>query len=260
LSLRGQGRCEIDAVGGKIEALRALRGRSYEVAITDLQSKMGEDLILVKEMHALRPALRTIVLAPAATPQEIIEALRERVYAVYTPTFSSTEVAGMVVNALEADSWRNGIELTSGLPYWLTLRVTSHLVTAERLTQFMKEYRSDLPDEQRDDLMVAFREVLVNAMEHGAGFDPEKTIEVSAARTRRAIVYHFRDPGPGFDLDDLPHSALGNPPDQPLAHLERRNERGLRPGGFGLLIAKQLVDEMVYNETGNEVLLIKYTE
>jgi len=33
---------------------------------------------------------------------------------------------------------------------------------------------------------------------------------------------------------------------------------GLRPGGFGILLTRQLVDELIYNETGNEVLLIKY--
>jgi anti-sigma regulatory factor (Ser/Thr protein kinase) len=32
---------------------------------------------------------------------------------------------------------------------------------------------------------------------------------------------------------------------------------GLWPGGFGILVAKQLVDELFYNERGNEVLLIK---
>jgi anti-sigma regulatory factor (Ser/Thr protein kinase) len=32
---------------------------------------------------------------------------------------------------------------------------------------------------------------------------------------------------------------------------------GLRPGGFGMMVAKQVVDEMFYNELGNEVLLIK---
>jgi anti-sigma regulatory factor (Ser/Thr protein kinase) len=32
----------------------------------------------------------------------------------------------------------------------------------------------------------------------------------------------------------------------------------LRPGGFGILLAKQVVDEMFYNEHRNEVLLIKH--
>ena len=33
---------------------------------------------------------------------------------------------------------------------------------------------------------------------------------------------------------------------------------GLRPGGFGLLLARKIVDEMMYSERGNEVLLIKH--
>ena len=105
--------------------------------------------------------------------------------------------------------------------------------------------------------MTAFREMLMNAMEHGAGFDPEKVIRVTAIRTSRAIVYHFRDPGPGFTADMLDRSALSNTGTDPAAHLERRAELGLRPGGFGILVAKQVVDEMLYNERGNEVMLIK---
>jgi hypothetical protein len=43
-----------------------------------------------------------------------------------------------------------------------------------------------------------------------------------------------------------------------LSHLAVREEKGLRPGGFGLLLAKKQVDDLIYNEMGNEVLLIKY--
>ena len=32
----------------------------------------------------------------------------------------------------------------------------------------------------------------------------------------------------------------------------------MRPGGFGMLIVRQVVDEVAYNERGNEVLLIKH--
>ena len=104
---------------------------------------------------------------------------------------------------------------------------------------------------------MAFREMLMNAMEHGAGFDPEKVITVTAIRTDRAIVYYFRDPGAGFTPAELARSALSNTENDPIAHLERRAEMGLRPGGFGILVAKQVVDELFYSERGNEVVLIK---
>jgi hypothetical protein len=43
-----------------------------------------------------------------------------------------------------------------------------------------------------------------------------------------------------------------------LQHARVREEQGMRPGGFGILIARDLVDEMIYNEKHNEVILIKY--
>ena len=252
--------CTVEACPGNVEAVVRLRSRSYEVIVTDPDTTCHEDLALLAETARLRPGVRFIARAPSTAPQDVIQAMRGRVFACFSAPFDDNAIAAMVENAIESTDWRDSIELISGSPHWVTLRVSSRLVTAERLVQFMKEYRSDLPADQRDELMLAFREVLVNAMEHGAGFDPEKVVVVTAARTQRAIVYHFRDPGPGFDPHAVTHAAIGNPPEDPLAHVEARAQRGMRPGGFGILIAKQLVDELVYNERGNEVLLIKYTD
>jgi anti-sigma regulatory factor (Ser/Thr protein kinase) len=124
---------------------------------------------------------------------------------------------------------------------------------------FLSELRSDVPDAQRHDLILGFREVLLNAMEHGGGFDPDQVVEVSAVRTERAIVFYVRDPGPGFSPERLPHAAVSNPPGDPVAHVALRAELGLRPGGFGLLVARQVVDELIHSERGNEVLMIRHT-
>ena len=118
--------------------------------------------------------------------------------------------------------------------------------------------QADVKDEWRVGLLAAFRELLLNAMEHGAGFGTERTIEVSAVQTQRAIVFHFRDPGQGFSFEELGHAAISNPATDPLHHTTRRDELGLRPGGFGILIARRVADELYYNEAGNQVLLIKH--
>ena len=253
--------CEAETCVGNVEALYALQARSYDVVLTDPLTPVREDLVLIEAIRALRPGIRTILLTPEAAPEEILAALKARVFAVFSAPHRSGEIAGMVEYALEDQTaWRDGIQVRSGLPHWITLRVSSNLVNAERLVRFMTEYRSDLASSERDDLMAAFREMLLNAMEHGAGFDPERVIEVTAARTTRSIVYHFRDPGPGFDGLDLPQAALSNPLDDPFAHVQWRAAHDMRPGGFGILLSKKLVDELIYNESGNEVLLIKHTE
>ena len=68
------------------------------------------------------------------------------------------------------------------------------------------------------------------------------------------------DPGPGFSFQKLEHAAVSNPETAPFEHSEVRERLGLRPGGFGILMTRQLVDELIYNEKGNEVLLIKYLQ
>jgi anti-sigma regulatory factor (Ser/Thr protein kinase) len=77
-------------------------------------------------------------------------------------------------------------------------------------------------------------------------------------RTKRTIVYHIHDPGEGFSREDLKHAAISNPPEHPTAHMEIRMAENLRPGGFGMLIASHSVDEVIYSQKGNEVILIKH--
>ena len=104
----------------------------------------------------------------------------------------------------------------------------------------------------------AFREMLLNAIEHGGQFDPNQVVRVSYIRPSKAIVYLIHDPGEGFSFKALPQAAVSNPMDEPTAHLMYRSEHGLRPGGFGILFARNMVDEVTYNEKGNEVILVKY--
>ncbi|HVN82214.1 MAG TPA: ATP-binding protein [Terriglobia bacterium] len=252
--------CVLENAAGSADALQRLRSRSFEVLVTDPRTSIPEDLALLLEVGRIRPGLRTLVLAPEAAPADVIAALRARVFACFTAPFDPREVVNMVAKALQEPDWRRGIEVLSAQPDWISLRVTCRLLNAERLVRFMTEMRADLAEDQRDSLLMAFREMLLNAMEHGAGFDPEKVVQVTAARTARAIVYHFRDPGPGFQKESLAHAALSYPADQPLAHVQQREALGMRPGGWGILIASQLVDELIYNETGNEVLLIKHVQ
>ncbi len=251
--------CEVHEARSGLQALHALRARSYEVVLTDPVTDFDEDLALVREADRLRPGVRLIVLAPSATVRTVVDALRAHVFACFTSPYDLQEIVDMTRQALDADAG-TGIELVSGLPYWVTLRVSCRVTTADRLVRFMTELRSDLQANDRFLLLTALRELVLNAMEHGAGFDPDKVLEVTAARTSRAIVFHVRDPGDGFDRAALEHASRTNDPAEILRATEERAGTGLRPGGFGMLIARQIADELVYNERGNEVLLVKYVD
>jgi DNA-binding response OmpR family regulator len=255
--LRGH---EIQRCAGSVEALHMARSRAVDVVVTDSETSIAEDLALAQELAYARPGIRVIVMAPEATHEDLVGALRAHVFACFTPPFDPQEIVDMVATALKASGWHDGIEVVSGAPNWFTLRASCHLLTADRLVRFMTEYQTGLPDNERDLLIAAFREMLLNAMEHGGTFNSEKVVEVTAARTKRAIVYHFRDPGAGFNRQELAHAARTNSPEEVVASAIRRAELGLRPGGFGMLIARQIADELVYNELGNEAILIKHLD
>src|SRR5258708_39834436 len=74
---------------GYADTLQRLRMRSFGVVITSPDSAVDEDLALLEEMRGIRPGVKCIVLARHSTPDEVIAALRARVFACFTPPFDS---------------------------------------------------------------------------------------------------------------------------------------------------------------------------
>jgi anti-sigma regulatory factor (Ser/Thr protein kinase) len=250
----------MEYAAGHADTLQRLRMRSFGVVITSPDSDVDEDLALLEEMRAIRPGVKCILLAHQSTPDEVIAALRARVFACFTPPFDPGEIAHLACSAASDSEWRDDIHVLSAKPGWVSVRVNCRLINAERLLTFAKELTAQVPEDTRQDTIQGLREILLNAMEHGAAFNPEQVVEVTAVRTARAIVFYVRDPGAGFRRESLGHAAIANPANDSAAHLVKRAEEGMRAGGFGLLLAGGTVDELIYSEIGNEVLLIKYVE
>lgn len=250
--------CVTYIAAGNVDALCRLRRASVDVIITDPSTTVEEDLALLEQVQAIRPEVKMIVLAPSFTPDEVIAALRARVFLCKSAPFDANEIAAHAAQAAAAANALQGIEILSARPGWVSLRMNCHMLAAERLVSFLKELQSELPLPPREELMSAFNEILMNAMEHGAQFQPDKVVEVAAIRTARAIIFYVHDPGTGFHWDEISHAAVSNPPDAPVQHIEVREQQGMRPGGYGIQLARGIVDELIYNELGNEVLLIKH--
>jgi anti-sigma regulatory factor (Ser/Thr protein kinase) len=168
------------------------------------------------------------------------------------------DIARFAVSAIEAKDSSLGIEVLSAERDWISVKMNCDMLNADRLTEFFKQFQMTLPERPPEEMMIAFEEILNNAVEHGAQSDPSKVLEVAAVRTARALVFYSSDPGKGFRPDDIPHAAISYPPEDLASHIEIRKKSGMRPGGYGILMASGIVDELIYSEVGNEVLLIKH--
>jgi anti-sigma regulatory factor (Ser/Thr protein kinase)/ActR/RegA family two-component response regulator len=252
--------CLFKYAAGSADALRRLRRAPYSVVVTDPATSVEEDLALLEEMRAVRPGVRVIVLAPDSTPEAIIAALRARVFLCKCAPFDADEIAAYAAQAATSLDSPVGIEVLSAHRDWISVRMNCQILNAERLIVFLNELQTRLEDSPRAELMLAFREILMNAIEHGGEFHSKKVVDVAAVHTARTIVFYVHDPGQGFRWEALEHAAVCNPEEDPTRHVTLREEKGLRPGGFGILMAKGVVNELIYSEIGNEVLLIKYTD
>lgn len=254
-----QERWGIQFSANNAEALQLAKGASFDVIITGERTTGKEDIELLRRLRMVRPHTRLIILTEEFIPGDVLTAIRERAFSYFSRPFSTERLAEMIHIAMSEPLWDDGIEVLSGTPNWVRLCIRCDLATANRLLQFYRE-ASGLPDAETEEVATAFREILMNAMEHGGNFDPSQHVEVSYVRTRRMVLCRVKDPGQGFSLEELQHSAIANPEEDPFKHMETREAQGKRPGGFGILMATKLVDDLIYNEKGNEVLLVKYLD
>ncbi len=238
-------------------ALVMARARTYDLIVTSEKTSGKEDIELLRQIRRVRPHTRLIIIAGDSTPADVIASMRERAFSYFSTPFSPDALAEMIRIAAEGPCWDDGIEVASGTPEWIRIFARCDVKTADRLMQFLDEI-ADLPDPERHEVAIAFREMLLNAIEHGGRLDPDQYVEIEYVRARNMVACHVRDPGPGFTLDEIPHAAIANPDHDPIRHIALREEQGLRPGGFGVMLAQKLVDELIYSQDGNEVLLIKY--
>jgi DNA-binding NarL/FixJ family response regulator len=239
------------------EALRAARGKAFDLILTSEKTAAQKDVELLREIRRIRPHTRLIILTNDGTPADVITSMRECAFSYFSSPYAPDELAHMIRNAVEGPCWDDGIEVLGATPELIQVMVRCDVKTAERLVQFLNEI-AELPERERKEVAIAFREMLLNAIEHGGRFDPEQYVEIDYVRARHMVSCHIKDPGTGFTLDEIPHAAVANPEGAALHHMDMREALGMRPGGFGVLLAQRMVDELIYNQDGNEVLLIKY--
>lgn len=92
------------------------------------------------------------------------------------------------------------------------------------------------------EIRLAMREALNNAIRHGSNLDPNKRIQLTyRCDPRDGLWVMIRDEGGGFDPAKVPDPTTPENLD--------------RPGGRGVFLMRNLMDEVEFREGGREVHL-----
>lgn len=92
-------------------------------------------------------------------------------------------------------------------------------------------------------IQMAAEEAMVNAVKHGNDEDKSKSVDVEFKVGHDWTFMRFQDQGEGFDPNKLP-----DPRDE--EHLYSTN-------GRGVMLIKEMMSSVSYNDCGNEVIMLK---
>jgi CheY-like chemotaxis protein len=240
------------------EALKKLKGNKCDLTLLDIWMPKMNGLEVLASLRKSKANPKVIVMTSDDTPETLLSAIREQAYQYVSKPIEPKALVALVHESLAKKSGVLPIEVISARPEWVELSVPCSLEVAERIEGFMARLKTGLPEEVQRSVAQAFHELLLNAIEWGGKLDVNRRVRISYLRAKRMLLYRIADPGPGFKIAGLDHAAITHAADEPTKHDEVRQKMGLRPGGFGLLLAQANVDELLYNEARNEVVFVKY--
>lgn len=111
----------------------------------------------------------------------------------------------------------------------------------EEIMRFLGEH--GVADEEEIDILVALQEALANAVLHGCGNDPSKTVHCSVEIEPSEINFVIRDPGTGFNTSAAEDST--------------EDGTNLSEHGRGIFLMRSLMDELSYRRSGSELHMKK---
>jgi CheY-like chemotaxis protein/anti-sigma regulatory factor (Ser/Thr protein kinase) len=243
-----------------VEGLEKIQKEKFDLVLLDVYMPRMNGLDMLGRLRNQPAPPRVVVMTAYDTPDTLLRAAKEQAHHYIIKPFEPRTVIDVVRDALSAPRTPSAIEVVSARPNWVEILVPCQIEAVERVEGFLARLKTDLPQDVRESVGKVFRELLLNAIEWGGKLDPTRKVRIAYLRARRMLLYRIADPGAGFRFEDLSHEAVRNPPNGSSDHPRPGKPTGQRPGGFGLLLAKVAVDELIYNEARNEVVIVKYLD
>ena len=125
----------------------------------------------------------------------------------------------------------------------------SKLESVDRAEELAKEFACSAGFDEDDQFRIgmAVRESMVNAVQHGNQYDPQKKAGLRLELQARKLVVTVTDQGRGFDLSLVPDPRVG--------------ENLLKQSGRGVFLIRTLMDEVsvqCLSPAGTELRMVKY--
>lgn len=238
---------EVSTAADGREALEFLRGHTCDLVISDVRMPRLDGLQLLKAIKDMNPRLPVVMISGYDEAATVVNALK-------------AGAENFLAKPLDLDVLYQVVSKTLRLA---CIRPKSCSLPVVRQTTLMHApsrpgcvqdlvYQISLSavavgfarHDLENNIKLALSEAITNAMEHGNQWDETKSVEVEVVLDRHEMRTTVRDEGPGFN-----HHLMLNP---------TFNEHLLSERGRGIFLANAIMDEVIFNQAGNVVTLVKH--
>lgn len=217
----------------------------------------GEDFLeWIKLSH---PEIAVVVWGSDADEQRVMRCLRKGA-ADFRPTGSPVDAIVATIRLVSRRQKKfnetvGDMQVSMPVSDWVELVSKTESEYLGRIQRFCEVlFRKRLPPEVVEDIRLAMEEFGRNAIEWGNRYQHDKQFSIRYAIIGNEMIIVFEDEGEGFDWRK---NMSYDPSKDPMGHMKNRQAMGKRPGGFGLFMMRNMMDEVFYNAKGNVCVMKK---
>jgi serine/threonine-protein kinase RsbW len=250
----GGRRHETTVVASSREALEKLARQDYDLLIIDLTSRQSgpedsdaDSLELIATVSLKSHAPIVVSTSPGAL--NVRKAFRLGATGFLQRPYELAELEKIVDKALSYRTRR--IENAPPLPEVrevIEIELPSDIKYLDGVLSYLvdRAAKFGVVRPAASNIFIALDEALTNAIRHGNAEDASRKVHIRADISTKSAKFTVRDEGPGFDAKSVPDPC------------EPHNL--FKPSGRGLMLIQHIMDEVSFNERGNEVTMVKYPE
>ena len=237
----------ITAVDGN-DGLEKVKTRKVDLIITDLMMPNMDGFEFIKKIRQINANIPVAVISGHGDVNNVVSALSHGAYNFITKPFTIKEIENVVMRGLRLREFSLGTHrLQEGIKNITQIEIPnySHLLASAALYIVRECQWRGIEDEMLlSNISICLDELLNNAYAHGNLMDEGKKIFLRAVFDAEKLSVTVEDEGEGFDC-----SALASEFSENAATL---------PSKRGLFIVNYLMDELLFNERGTSITMVKY--
>src|SRR5918998_2629776 len=247
-ALREQGHEVVDT-GDRAEAVGREDLEEFDLVISDLTEDASGGIEIISELKRKRLFVPIVASSDEAQQHGVVKAFKLGASNYLQKPYDREELRSIVEKTLGYKL--RFIEVVKVLPFVrerIEFDLPSDLSLMNGVLHYLIERVAALgvvkPDSSN--LFIALDEAFVNAVKHGNRSDPHKLVRITADLSAKEARFTIEDEGEGFRVTDIP---------------DPRDPANLfKTSGRGVLLIYNIMEEVMYNDGGNRLTMIKRPE